>query len=94
MVTRTLKSDEARQTWRDILDAATTGDQVVIERYNKPVAALISYEDFLALQEELEDLRAARRADEAYMAWKRDSSRARSWDDIEADLIADGRLDG
>lgn len=94
MATKTLRSDEARQTWRDVLDAVTTGDQVVIERYNKPVAALISYEDFLALYDDLEDLRAARRADEAYAVWKRDPSRARSWDEIEADLIADGRLDG
>ena len=94
MATKTLKSDEARQSWRDVLDAVTTGDQIVIERYNKPVAALISYNDFLALHEELEDLRAARRANEAYEAWKEDPALARSWDEIEANLIADGRLDG
>ncbi len=94
MTTKILKSDEARQSWRDVLDSVTTGDQVVIERYNKPVAALISYADFLALHEELEDLRAARRAEAAYAAWQEDPARARAWEDIEAELIAEGRLDG
>ncbi len=60
----------------NVLDSVTTGDQVVIERYNKPVAALISYADFLALHEELEDLRAARRAEAAYAAWQEDPARA------------------
>jgi prevent-host-death family protein len=93
MNVRTLKSDEARQGWRDLLDAVSNGDDVVIERYNKPVAALISYEDFVALQETLDDLRLGRRAQAVYEAWKKDPSRARPWEEIEAELINEDLLD-
>lgn len=93
MNVRTLKSDEARQSWRDLLDAVATGDDVVIERYNKPVAALIAFKDYLALQEELDDLRAARRAQAAYEEWKQDPSTARPYSEIRDELVAEGLLD-
>jgi PHD/YefM family antitoxin component YafN of YafNO toxin-antitoxin module len=66
---------------------------VVVERYGKPMVAVIAYEDFVALKDELDDLRAARRAAEAYEAWKSDPSWGRSWDEVEADLVAEGLLD-
>lgn len=93
MNVRILKSDEARQSWRDLLDAVSTGDDVVIERYNKPVAALISYEDFVALQERLEDLRLGRRAQAVYEAWKKDPSRARPYSEIRKEMVEAGQLD-
>ena len=46
-----IKSEEARTRWRDMMDAAITGEAVVIERYNRPQAALIDFETFVALQE-------------------------------------------
>jgi prevent-host-death family protein len=93
MTVSTLKSDVARNSWRDVLDQVAAGDDVVIERYNKPIAALIRYEDYVALQEELDELRAAQRAQAALERWRRDPSTARPWEEVEAELIADGLLD-
>lgn len=90
---RILKSTETRQNWRDVLDAVCAGNDVVIERYEKPVAALIAYEDFIALGEALDDLRLGRRAQAAYEEWKKDPSTARPWDDIRKELVAEGLLD-
>jgi prevent-host-death family protein len=89
-----LDSNKARLNWREILDKASVGaEDVVVERYGKPVVAVIAYEDYLALREELEELRAARRAAAAYEEWKQTPDAGRPWAEIEAELIADGLLD-
>lgn len=44
-----------------MLDLAQASDtDVVITRYNKPVVAVIAYEDYVAVQEELRRRRATR----------------------------------
>jgi len=90
----TFESREARAKWRKLLDRASAGGDSVIERYGQPTAAVIPFEDFLALQEELDDLRAGRRAQEALEAWQLDPSRGRPWAEIRAEMIRDGRLGG
>ncbi len=47
-----INSREARAKWRDLLDTIYRGASgIVIERYGKPVAALVTYEDFERLQQ-------------------------------------------
>ena len=90
----TVSSKEARARWRDILDTVDKGTaDVVIERYGKPIAALIAYEDFAALLEALEDLRDGRIAQAAYEEWQRDPSTAISYEQFRADMIAKGLWD-
>jgi prevent-host-death family protein len=94
MTIQILDSNRARAQWRDVLDLATTGtSDVVIERYGKPVAVVIAYADFVDLQDELDDLRAARRAAAIYEEWKRDRSSARPYAEVRAELVAEGMLD-
>lgn len=93
MVLRVLNSDDARTRWRDILDAASAGLDVVIARYGKPMAAVIPIADYEALMEELEDLRAARRAQAALEAWREDASRGRPYAVIREELAAEGLLE-
>ena len=94
MPVKVLDSNTARTQWRDIMDTATSGEvDVVVERYGKPMVAVIAYNDFLDLQDELDDLRAGRRAVEAYEGWKADPSRGRPFEEVEAELIAEGLLD-
>jgi len=57
------------------------------------MAAVIPYADYEALLDELDDLRAGRRAREAVEAWERDPSRAKTLADVEAELRAEGLLD-
>jgi len=94
MAVEKVSSREARTNWRDLLDKILTRNtDIVIERNGKLIAALIPIEDYEELKEELEDLRAARRADMAYREWQDNPSLARPLEDAEADLIAKGLLD-
>lgn len=93
MTVSTCDSNDARIKWREVIDLAAGGADVVIARHGKPVVAVISYEDFLALRDELDDLRAAKRADAAYDEYQRNRSSTRPWDEVRAELIAGGRLD-
>ncbi len=95
MTIRVLDSNQARSQWRDILDQAQAGElDLVVERYGKPIAALIAYDDFVAIRDELDDLRAARRAGVAYEEWKQDPGRGMPYETFRADLVAEGLLDG
>ena len=93
MTAMVIGSKEARIKWRDLLDSATAGKDAIIERSGRPVAALIPYEDYTAMLDELEDMRADRRAIAAYEEWQRDPSGAIPWEEFEAQLIAEGLLD-
>ena len=88
-----LSITQARTQWRHTMDIVTDGGAVVIERYGKPTAAVISFEDYLNLQEELDELRAARRANAVYKNWKQDPSIGRPWEEVKAELIAEGLFD-
>jgi prevent-host-death family protein len=63
MTVRTVKSDEARTNFRDILDDVQAGaTEIVIERWNKPAAVLVNYQQWQALRRQrfaLLDQRAA-----------------------------------
>lgn len=91
MPVTTIGSREAREKWRDLLDAVYTGSaDIVIERSGKPIATLIPYEDYLAIAEALDDLRAARRVAAVYKAAQ---GSGRSYDEIRAKLESKGLLD-
>jgi prevent-host-death family protein len=90
----TFDSRAARAQWRNILDTAGEGNgDIVITRHGKPVVTVIDYEDWLALQDELDDLRAARRADVLIEEYLRDPSTARPWAEFRQELVAEGLLD-
>ena len=93
MTISVLDSNTARANWREILDTARAGVETIIERYGKPTAAVIPYADYEALLDELDDLRAGRRAAEAVAAWELDNSLGTSLDQVEAELRAEGLLD-
>ncbi len=84
-----LDSHQARAKWRDVLDEAGAGvSDVIVERYGKPVVAVIPYEDYAALREELDELRSARRAAAIYEQWRRDPSVVRPYAEFRAELVA------
>jgi len=64
MTVKALDSNQARNHWREMLDIVMADDDtdVIITRYNKPVVAVVAYEDYLDLQDELTKRRAERRA--------------------------------
>lgn len=91
MTTATIGSREARKNWRDLLDTAHAGEKdTIIERNGKPVAVLIPYEDYHAVEAMLEDIRAARQARLMLEASRRTG---RSYEEIRAELQDEGKLD-
>ncbi len=92
MTIETFDSNEARAHWRSLLDLAQTQDiDVVITRYNKPVVAMVAYEDYIAVQEELNRQRTIRRAQRRRVADARatmfasEQVLAREWNTPEED---------
>ena len=94
MPVKILESNRARAQWRDVLDMANAGEaDVVVKRHGRPVVAVIAYADYVAMQDELDDLRAGRRAEAIYQEWKQDPSIARPYAEFRAELVAEGALD-
>ncbi len=94
MLAKVMNSKAARASWRDLLDLAHKGEgDTIIERNGRPVAVLIPFEDYEALQDELDDLRSGRRAQAAVDAWEKDHSLGRPWEEVKAEMIHDGLLD-
>ena len=84
----TLPSDKARANWRDVMDSAGKGEDIVVERYGKPTVAIIAYDDYVAIQETLADMRDAREAQRVLDEWRSDPASARPWSDVKAELLA------
>lgn len=40
---RHISSEKARAQWRELLDTVATGEEIIIERYGRPVAVLSPY---------------------------------------------------
>jgi prevent-host-death family protein len=86
---RQLKN-EASEIIRAVREQKT---EYIITLRGEPVSVLIDYADWLALQDELDDLRAARQADAVLDEYLRDPSTARPYSEIRAELVAEGLLD-
>jgi prevent-host-death family protein len=91
MTVQRLASTEVRKKWPVILDATANGEtDIVITRAGEPVTVMISYEDYLAILDELEDARLARRAASVLADLDAGKTTARPWDSIRADWITEG----
>jgi prevent-host-death family protein len=60
MALKSMNSEQARTQWRVLLDLASQGGKVVIERHGKPTAVVISY----ALYQEMEEALQGAESDE------------------------------
>lgn len=60
MTFKVISSNKAKKQWGDMLGAVIAGDHIIVERRGKPAAAVIPYQDFLKLEEMLEDLQDIR----------------------------------
>ena len=76
---RTITATELRQRLGEVLDAASAGESILIERDHKPLAFVVSYEDGVRLtsgRDEAEEIARRRRAIEDLVEfskeWRRD----------------------
>jgi prevent-host-death family protein len=93
MNSTTFTSDDARKHWRDLLDLAHADEsEIVIERYNKPVAVLLNYERYQAIKELLYELRTIRQAEKNLRTWLNNPSRGQLYTDFRRQLSDEGLL--
>jgi hypothetical protein len=88
MDTKVMEAEAVRREWREVIDTVLAGSNVVVGIDNKPLVAVIHYEDYLALQEQIEDLQDIRLAEAAYAEYLRDPSTARPFDEVVAEWHA------
>lgn len=86
METTTISSDQARAKWREMLDITNSGNNIVIERYGKPTAALIPYQDFIELTEVIEELQDIREARAALAEWQQNPDSFTPWAEVKEAL--------
>ena len=89
-----LASDKVRANWRNVLDSAVRGEDIVVERYGKPTVVIIAYDDYLAILDTLADMRDARDAQNVLDEWRADPNTARPWSELKSELLAGDRQDG
>ena len=109
MALKTLKSEVARQQWGEVLDTARAGQEVVIERYNTPVAILLGFQEYerimrvftlmLSVTEgegdvaELNDLLGQIVARRHLQEYLADPSIGVPYEDFRRRMVAEGHLD-
>lgn len=77
MSTKTMSSDQARSNWREVLETAVAGNNIIIERYGKPIAAIIPFNQF---REDDGKVQTIRETAAAYQTT--------DWEVIKAELVA------
>ena len=78
MTTIKMSSDEARTKWREVLDTAVAGNQIVIERYGKPVAVIMPHSEYVQSAGQTETI-----GEETAVYQTRD------WEIVKAELLAE-----
>lgn len=71
-----------------------TDNDIILRRNGKSIAAVIPYEDYLAVQDALDEARDLRQARAILKEWRQDPSTSKPWEQLKAELIAEGLLDG
>lgn len=87
--TKTMSAEAARREWRTLVDGVVAGEDVIIERYARPAVAVIAYDDYTAILQELEEMRAQRRTEQLRAAWQQGKLKALPWEEVERRLQRD-----
>lgn len=87
---KTMSSNEAKQLWGSMMDAASgPDDAVIVESHGKPKVAVISYDRFERLQELEEQARRARTLEQLRLIEEEGGDRNRDLTDEQIEELAD-----
>ena len=87
----TMSADVARVQWRKTIDLAFAHQkEIVIERYGEPIAALMSYENWLEMKRKLKEQELTIKVLERHQEVKNDPSSLISEEEYERLLQAEG----
>ena len=84
-----MDATEAASRWRGVLDRASVGEVVVVQRRGRPVAAVISLGDYMVVREQLEGMADLRRAEGVLREIERDPSRLIPVEELDAEMEGD-----
>jgi len=73
---------QARAKFPELIKRVQEGESVVVGRYSMPVAVIVSYEKFVEMEEDLEDLHSALRA---VLEARAEQKPGRTLDEVMAD---------
>lgn len=90
---KVMNTEDVRRGLSGVLSDVAEGQDIVIERYSKKVGVVISYEDYEALQEKLEDIRDARLAEQVHEAIRNGKMKTVPWKQLKEELHAKKGLD-
>ncbi len=77
---KTMKSEEVRSQWRDVVDDVFANRaEVVVERYNKPTVAIIPYAQWQAWKRERKERHDRIRKE-------MDAGEYSTWEEVKAEL--------
>jgi prevent-host-death family protein len=94
MNAKTLDSRRTREQWREVLDKVTTGEgDIVVTRNKKPTVAIIPYEDYALVLEQLDAIRAERLAATLYQQWQQGRIAAVPWSEAKQRLAEQDNAD-
>jgi prevent-host-death family protein len=62
----TIASEDMRKTWGATLDRVFKGEQLVVERFGRPMAVLLGLDEWKALQGEIARLKRTVQADKDF----------------------------
>ena len=83
MTVQTMQSNDAHQSWGAIIEFALKGGATIIQRYSRPSAVVVGYDEWSRLRRLHTEMLAERSAETAI-----------PWEDAKQQLIADGVIDG
>jgi hypothetical protein len=86
MQVKVMGAEEVRREWRTMIDGVMAGEDVVVERYARPAVAVIAYDDYVAIRQELEEMRATRRTQQLRADWQQGKIKALPWEQPENEL--------
>lgn len=85
--------DIIKAYWDGIFEDLSSGQNVIIRRNNKPMAVVIPYEDYLAIQETLENYQDGREAEAILARIKSGEEEVVPWEAVKAELFPEGLPD-
>lgn len=90
MTVSIIKSDDARQNWRELLDQilSNQASEVVIERYNKPLAVLVNHGAWNKMKKAHAAMLANRSAE-----MESDPAMAVPWEEVKQGMKERGLID-
>lgn len=81
-----MKSEKVQRDWHHVMEEVIGGTDILVERYNKPIFALINFDLYLAFLQYIADYDASHQADIIREMLHSGKLTATEWRDLKSHL--------